>query len=101
MLTCLLQVAAQKAQSPPDLKDTDDFKYITFTEMPPFHSGVCVCVREREREREREDENADIGLVSATTTCFSSVGMLLFSVPALAHCNAACVCELECVVACV
>jgi hypothetical protein len=46
---CVLQVAAQKAQSPPDLKDTDDFKYITFTEMPPFHSGE----RERERERER------------------------------------------------
>ena len=33
------QVAAQKAASGPDDKDTADFKYITFTEMPPFHAG--------------------------------------------------------------
>mmetsp|Transcript_35506 Transcript_35506/g.29873 ORF Transcript_35506/g.29873 Transcript_35506/m.29873 type:complete len:498 (+) Transcript_35506:34-1527(+) len=32
-------VAAQKAASGPDDKDTADFKYITFTEMPPFHAG--------------------------------------------------------------
>jgi creatine kinase len=32
-------VAKQKAASGPDPKDTDDFKYITFTEMPPFHKG--------------------------------------------------------------
>ena len=29
----------QRAASPPDAKDTDDFKYINFTEFPPFHKG--------------------------------------------------------------
>ena len=29
----------QRKNSKPDPKDTEDFKFITFTELPPFHSG--------------------------------------------------------------
>jgi hypothetical protein len=29
-------VDKQRAASPPDIKDAEDFKYITFTEKPPF-----------------------------------------------------------------
>lgn len=39
--------AAQLMASPDDVKDTDDFKYITFTEAPPFtakHSSAMSSV---------------------------------------------------------
>jgi len=57
-------VAAQKAASPKDAKDTSDFQYITFTELPPFtpaHKSLMSKVLTQKLFDELKDKKSSKG----------------------------------------
>ena len=61
-------LAAQLAASPADTKDTEEFKYLTFTELPPFTEGHKSLMR-KTMTQELFDKLKDVKSSKGYTLC--------------------------------